>query len=51
WDNLIYLAVGRVEYLNQLIWVEAPLLLPEIAQEIEKTKKKRQLKYKLRPSI
>ncbi|CAG8832192.1 9628_t:CDS:1, partial [Racocetra persica] len=51
WDNLIYLAVGRVEYLNQLIRVEAPPLPPEIAQEIEEAKKKRQLKHKLRPSI
>ncbi|CAG8516723.1 3419_t:CDS:2 [Dentiscutata heterogama] len=51
WDNLIYLAVGRVEYLNQLIRVKAPPLPPEIAQEIEETKKKRQLKHKLRPSI
>ncbi|CAG8847433.1 31472_t:CDS:2, partial [Gigaspora margarita] len=41
WDNLIYLAVGRVEYLNQLIWVEAPPSPSEIAQEIEETKKKR----------
>ncbi|CAG8831423.1 17010_t:CDS:1, partial [Racocetra persica] len=40
WDNLIYLAVGRVEYLSQLIWVEAPLLPSEIAQEIEKPKRK-----------
>ena len=31
WDNLIYLAVGRVEYLSQLIRVEAPPLPPEIA--------------------
>ncbi|CAG8726871.1 6275_t:CDS:1, partial [Cetraspora pellucida] len=51
WDNLIYLAVGHVEYLNQLIQVEAPPLPPEIAQEIEEAKKKRQLKHKLRPSI
>ncbi|CAG8632412.1 1054_t:CDS:1, partial [Dentiscutata heterogama] len=51
WDNLIYLAVDHVEYLNQLIWVEALPLPPEIAQEIEETKKKRQLKHKLRPSI
>ncbi|CAG8812680.1 7209_t:CDS:1, partial [Gigaspora rosea] len=51
WDNLIYLAVGRVEYLNQLIRVEVPPLPPEIAQEIEVAKKKRQLKHKLRPSI
>ncbi|CAG8728557.1 1799_t:CDS:2, partial [Dentiscutata heterogama] len=41
WDNLIYLAVGRVEYLSQLIRVEAPPLSPEIAQEIEKAKKKK----------
>ncbi|CAG8464751.1 13328_t:CDS:10, partial [Cetraspora pellucida] len=40
-----------VEYLNQLIWVEAPSLPPKIAQEIEMAKKKRQLKHKLRPSI
>ncbi|CAG8505880.1 4227_t:CDS:1 [Cetraspora pellucida] len=31
WDNLIYLAVGRVEYLNQLIRVEVPPLPPKIA--------------------
>ncbi|CAI2170168.1 18790_t:CDS:10 [Funneliformis geosporum] len=31
WDNLIYLAVGRVEYLSQLIWVETPSLPPKIA--------------------
>ncbi|CAG8484264.1 24703_t:CDS:2 [Cetraspora pellucida] len=43
--------IGRVEYLNQLIRVEAPLLPPEIAQEIEEAKKKRQLKHKLRLSI
>ena len=51
WDNLIYLAVGRVEYLSQLIRVEAPPLPPEIAQEIEEAKKKRRLEHKLRPSI
>ncbi|CAG8848507.1 13614_t:CDS:2, partial [Gigaspora margarita] len=33
--------IGRVEYLNQLIRVEAPPLPPEIAQEIEEAKKKR----------
>ncbi|CAG8749799.1 10325_t:CDS:2, partial [Dentiscutata heterogama] len=32
--------IGCVEYLNQLIWVEAPPLPPEIAQKIEETKKK-----------
>ncbi|PKK67854.1 hypothetical protein RhiirC2_782990 [Rhizophagus irregularis] len=51
WDNLIYLAVGRVEYLSQLIRVEAPPLPPEIAQEIEEAKKKRRLEHELRPSI
>ncbi|CAG8718664.1 17759_t:CDS:2 [Cetraspora pellucida] len=51
WNNLIYLAVGHVEYLNQLIRIEVPSLLPEIVQEIEKAKKKRQLKHKLRLSI
>ncbi|CAG8663648.1 3798_t:CDS:2, partial [Dentiscutata heterogama] len=51
WDNLIYLAVGYVEYLSQLIWVEAPPLPPEIAQEIEEAKKKKRLEHKLRPSI
>jgi hypothetical protein len=48
WDNLIYLAVGRVEYLSQLIRVEVPPLPPEIAQEIEEAKKKRRLEHKLR---
>ena len=51
WDNLIYLAVGRVEYLSQLIRVKAPPLPPEIAKVIEEAKKKKQLKYELRPSI
>ncbi|CAG8628298.1 23351_t:CDS:2, partial [Racocetra persica] len=51
WDNLIYLAVGRVKYLSQLIRVEAPPLPPEIAQKIEKAKKKKWLKHELRPSI
>ena len=48
WDNLIYLAVGHVEYLSQLIRVEAPPLPPEIAQEIEEAKKKRRLEHELR---
>ncbi|CAG8497099.1 15971_t:CDS:1, partial [Cetraspora pellucida] len=30
WDNLIYLAVDRVEYLGQLIRIEGPPLPPEI---------------------
>jgi hypothetical protein len=51
WDNLIYLAVGYVEYLSQLIWVKTPPLPPEIAQEIEEAKKKRWLEHELRPSI
>uniref|UniRef100_U9SQV8 Uncharacterized protein n=1 Tax=Rhizophagus irregularis (strain DAOM 181602 / DAOM 197198 / MUCL 43194) TaxID=747089 RepID=U9SQV8_RHIID len=51
WDNLIYLAVGRVEYLSQLIRVEAPPLPPEIAQEIEEAKKNRWLEHELRSSI
>ncbi len=51
WDNLIYLAVGHVKYLSQLIWVETPPLPPEIAQEIEKAKKNRRLEHELRPSI
>ncbi|CAG8575248.1 1150_t:CDS:10, partial [Racocetra fulgida] len=51
WDNLIYLAVGRVEYLSQLIRVETPPLPPEIAQEIEEAKKNRRLEHELRPSI
>ncbi|CAI2191865.1 18196_t:CDS:2 [Funneliformis geosporum] len=51
WDNLIYLAVGCVEYLSQLIRVEASPLPPEIAQEIEEAKKKRRLEHELRPSI
>ena len=41
WDNLIYLAVGRVEYVSQLIQVKMPSLPPEIAQDIEEAKKKR----------
>ena len=51
WVNLIYLAVGRVEYLSQLIRVEAPPLPPEIAQEIEEAKKRKRLEHELRPSI
>ncbi|CAG8823345.1 15098_t:CDS:1, partial [Gigaspora rosea] len=51
WDNLIYLAVGRIEYLSQLIRVEAPPLPPEIAQKIEEKKKKKRLEHELRPSI
>src|SRR5581483_12162748 len=51
WNNLKYLAIGCVEYLSQLIWVKAPPLPPEIAQEIEKTKKNRWLEHELRPSI
>ncbi|CAG8644995.1 8678_t:CDS:2 [Cetraspora pellucida] len=43
--------IDRIEYLNQLIQVEVPLLPSKIAQEIEKSKKKRQLKYKLKLSI
>ncbi|CAG8624811.1 20545_t:CDS:2, partial [Racocetra persica] len=51
WDNLIYLAVGRIKYLSQLIRIEAPPLSSEIAQEIEEAKKKKWLEYELRPSI
>ena len=51
WDNLIYLAVGRMEYLSQLIQVKVPSLSPKITQEIEETKKKRWLEHELRPSI
>ena len=51
WDNLIYLAVGRVEYWSQLIRVKTPSLPPEIVQEIEEAKKKRRLEHELRPSI
>ncbi|RHZ51156.1 hypothetical protein Glove_482g26 [Diversispora epigaea] len=32
WDNLVYLAVGRVEYLSQLIRIEGPPLPPEIVE-------------------
>ncbi|CAG8543567.1 3862_t:CDS:2 [Ambispora leptoticha] len=32
WDNLIYLTVGRVEYLNQLVRIEGPPLPPEIEE-------------------
>ncbi|PKC65387.1 hypothetical protein RhiirA1_395340 [Rhizophagus irregularis] len=39
WDNLIYLAVGRVEYLSQLIRVEAPPLPPEIAKRLRRQKR------------
>ena len=45
WDNLIYLAVGRVKYLNQLIRVGAPSLPPEIEED------KKKLERELRPSI
>ena len=44
WDNLIYLAVGRVEYLKQLIRIEAP-------PEIKEINKKKTIEYNLRPSI
>ncbi|CAG8730695.1 10958_t:CDS:1, partial [Dentiscutata heterogama] len=40
WDNLIYLAVGHVEYLSQLIQIEGPLL----PSEIEDTKNKKAIK-------
>ena len=45
------MAVSRVEYLSQLIQVETLPLPPEVIQEIEKAKKKRQLKHELRLSI
>ncbi|CAG8837293.1 11242_t:CDS:1, partial [Racocetra persica] len=51
WDNLIYLAVGRIKYLSQLIQVEAPPLPSEIAQKIEEEKKKKWLEHELRLSI
>ncbi|CAG8605323.1 5946_t:CDS:2, partial [Acaulospora morrowiae] len=47
WDNLIYLAVGRVEYLSQLIRVEGPPLPPEI----KKAKNKKAIKCLLRSFI
>src|SRR5436309_14414328 len=51
WDNLIYLAVGHVEYLSQFIRVDALPLASEIAQEIDEANNKRRLDHKLRPSI
>ncbi|CAG8705244.1 3294_t:CDS:2, partial [Gigaspora rosea] len=47
WDNLIYLAVGRVEYLNQLVRIEGPPLPPEI----EEAKNKKAIERSLRPFI
>ncbi|CAG8677958.1 2587_t:CDS:1, partial [Paraglomus occultum] len=47
WDNLIYLAVGRVEYLSQLIRIEGPPLPPEI----EEAKNKKAIEHSLRPFI
>ncbi|CAG8553894.1 12053_t:CDS:10, partial [Racocetra fulgida] len=47
WDNLIYLAVGRVEYLSQLIRIEGPSLPPEI----EEAKNKKAIERSLRPFI
>ncbi|RHZ71199.1 hypothetical protein Glove_261g43 [Diversispora epigaea] len=47
WDNLIYLVVGRVEYLNQLIRIEGPPLPPEI----EEARNKKAIKRSLRPFI
>jgi len=47
WDNLIYLAVGRVEYLSQLIRIEGPPLPPEI----EEAKNKKAIERSLRPFI
>ena len=44
WDNLIYLAVGRVEYLSQLIRIEGPPLPPEI----EEVKNKKAIERSLR---
>ena len=40
-----------MKYLNQLIRVKTPPLPSEIAQKIEKAKKKKWLEYELRPSI
>jgi hypothetical protein len=47
WDNLIYLAVGRVEYLNQLIQIKGPPLPPEI----EEARNKKAIERYLRPFI
>ncbi|KAF0413851.1 putative chromodomain protein [Gigaspora margarita] len=47
WDNLIYLAVGRVEYLSQLIQIEGSSLPPEI----EDAKNKKAIERSLRPFI
>ncbi|CAG8638331.1 7059_t:CDS:1, partial [Dentiscutata heterogama] len=44
WNNLIYLVVGRVEYLSQLIQIEGPSLPPEI----EDAKNKKAIKHSLR---
>ena len=51
WDNLIYLAVGRVEYLNQLIRIEAPPLPPHIVKKREEEKKNKILERDIRPRI
>ncbi|CAG8529332.1 122_t:CDS:10, partial [Cetraspora pellucida] len=47
WNNLIYLAVGCVEYLNQLVRIEGPPLPPEI----EEAKNKKAIERSLRPFI
>lgn len=47
WDNLIYLTVGLVEYLSQLIQIEDPLL----PSEIEKARNKKAIEWSLRSFI
>jgi len=47
WDNLIYLAVGYVEYLSQLIQIEGSPL----PSEIEEAKNKKAIKCSLMPFI
>ncbi|CAG8709741.1 3033_t:CDS:1, partial [Dentiscutata heterogama] len=47
WDNLIYLAVGHVKYLSQLIWIKDLSLPPEIKD----AKNKKAIKHLLRPFI
>ncbi|RHZ69224.1 hypothetical protein Glove_286g30 [Diversispora epigaea] len=45
--NLVYLAVGRVEYLSQLIRIEGPPLPPEIVE----ARNKKAIEQSLRPFI
>ncbi|GES82000.1 hypothetical protein GLOIN_2v1848952 [Rhizophagus clarus] len=47
----IHTSQGMTLKAPQSVWIEAPPLPPEIAQEIEEAKKNRQLEHELRPSI